>query len=130
MSKQAIMEVLLSGDNTLTKDEISWAIANIPNDNNSKQGLAFNHDADDMFTACGVGENNSELGTEYAKLRVSTPGEKKSEFIEYLEANGSPALIRSLIIRGVYTVEEKAEEKKGEVSSELEALLAIIKKLK
>lgn len=131
MSKQAIMEVLLSGDNTLTKDQISWAIANIPNDNNSKQGLAFNHDADDMFSACGLpSSEESSLGSEYANLRVSTPGEKKSEFIEYLEANGSPALIRSLIIRGVYTVEEKAEEKKGVVSSELEALLALIKKLK
>ena len=46
MSKRAIMEVLLSGDNTLTKDQISWAIANIPNDNESKPGLAFNHDAE------------------------------------------------------------------------------------
>ena len=130
MSKQAIMEAILSGDNNLTKDQINWAISNIPNDDNSKPGLAYNHDADDMFSACGVGQNNSELGSEYAQLRMDTPGDKKSEFIEYLEANGSAALIRSLIIRGVYSVEEKATEKKGEVSSEIEALLAIIKKLK
>jgi hypothetical protein len=129
MSKQAIMEVLLSGDNTLTKDQISWAIANIPNET-TKEGLAFDHSADDMFTACGVGINNGELAEEYAKLRMNTPGDKKSEFIEYLEANGSPALIRSLVIRGVYSVEQRAEEKKGEVSSELDALLALIKKLK
>jgi hypothetical protein len=61
---------------------------------------------------------------------VDTPGDKKSEFIEYLEANASPQLIRSLLIRGVYTIEEKANDKKAEVSSELEALLALIKKLK
>jgi hypothetical protein len=130
MSKQAIMEAILSGDNNLSKEQISWAIANIPNDDNSKKGLAFNHDKDDMFEACGVGINNGELADEYAKLRMSTPGDKKSEFIEHLEANGSLALIRSLVIRGVYSVEQRAEEKKGEVSSELDALLALIKKLK
>jgi hypothetical protein len=130
MSKQAIMEVLLSGDNTLSKEQISWAIANIPNDDNSKQGLAFDHDKDDMFDACGVQMNNSVLAEEYANLRISCPGSKKSEFIEYLETNASPALIRSLVIRGMYTVEQKAEEKQGEISTELEALLAMIKKLK
>ena len=129
MSKQAIMEVLLSGDNTLTKDQISWAITNIPNET-TKEGLAFDHSKDDLFDACGVQMNNSTLGEEYAKLRIDCPGDKKSEFIEYLEANGSTALIRSLIIRGVYAVEEKASEKKDEVNSELEALLALIKKLK
>jgi hypothetical protein len=121
---------LLSGDNTLTKDQISWAIANIPNDDNSKQGLAFDHSADDMFSACGVQMNNGELAEEYANLRINTPGDKKSEFIEHLEANGSAALIRSLVIRGVYSVEQKAEEKQTEISSELDALLAMIKKLK
>lgn len=129
MSKQAIMEAILSGDNNLSKEQISWAIANIPNET-TKQGLAFDHDADDLFSACGVPMSNSALAEEYAKLRMDTPGDKKSEFIEYLETNGSIALIRSLIIRGVYAVEEKAEEKRGEVNSELEALLAIIKKLK
>jgi len=129
MSKQAIMEVLLSGDNTLTKDQISWAIANIPNET-TKEGLAFDHSADDMFAACGVSMNNGELAEEYANLRINTPGDKKSQFIEHLEANGSPALIRSLVIRGVYSVEQKAEEKQTEISSELDALLAMIKKLK
>ncbi len=125
------MEAILSGDNNLTKDQINWAIANIPNDDNSKPGLGFNHDADDVFTACGLpSSEESSLGSEYARLRVDTPGDKKSEFIEYLEANASPQLIRSLIIRGVYTIEEKANDKKAEVSSELEALLALIKKLK
>jgi len=130
MSKNAIMEVLLSTDNNLTKEEISWAIANIPNDDNSKQGIGFDHDADDLFSACGVPTSNSALAEEYAKLRMNCPGDKKSEFIEYLENKGSIQLIRSLIIRGVYAVEEKANEKKDEVSSELDALLALIKKLK
>jgi len=129
MSKQAIMEVLLSGDNTLTKDQISWAIANIPNET-TKEGLAFDHSADDMFAACGVSMNNGELAEEYANLRINTPGDKKSQFIEHLEANGSPALIRSLVIRGVYSVAQKAEEKQTEISSDLAALLAMIKKLK
>ena len=123
------MEVILSGDNNLTKEQINWAIANIPNET-TKEGLAFNHDADDMFAACGVPMSNGTLAEEYANLRINTPGDKKSEFIEHLEANGSPALIRSLIIRGVYAVEEKANEKKGEISSELDALLALIKKIK
>jgi hypothetical protein len=130
MSKQAIMEAILSGDNNLSKEQISWAIANIPNDDNSKQGLAFDHSKDDMFDACGVQMNNSTLAEEYANLRINTPGDKKSQFIEHLEANGSTALIRSLVIRGVYSVEQKAEEKQNEVSSELDALLAMIKKLK
>jgi hypothetical protein len=129
MSKQAIMEAILSGDNNLSKEQISWAIANIPNET-KKEGLAFDHDKDDMFDACGVQMNNSVLAEEYANLRISCPGNKKSEFIEYLETNASPALIRSLVIRGMYTVEQKAEEKTSEVSSELEALLAMIKKLK
>lgn len=129
MSKNAIMEVLLSTDNNLTKEQISWAIANIPNET-TKEGLAFNHDEDDMFSACGVSMNNSKLGEEYAKLRMDCPGDKKSEFIEYLESKGSVALIRSLIIRGVHAVEERASEKKEEVSSELDALLALIRKMK
>jgi hypothetical protein len=130
MNKQAIMQVLLSGDNNLTKEQISWAIANIPNDDNSKQGLPFNHDADDMFDACGVSMTNSTLGEEYAKLRMNCPGDKKSQFIEHLEINGSPALIRSLLIRGMYTIEEKASEKTEELSKEMQSLLDMIKKLK
>ena len=123
------MEVLLSTDNNLTKDQISWAIANIPNET-TKEGLAFDHDKDDMFDACGISINNSKLAEEYVKLRMDCPGDKKSEFIEYLEANGSVALIRSLIIRGVYSVEQRAEEKQAEITPELDALLALIKKIK
>ena len=131
MSKQAIMEVILSGDNTLTQQQISWAIANIPNDDNARQCLPFNHDADDMFSACGLGEDTDTcLGGEYAKLRVAAPGDKKSQFIEYLEANASPQMMRSLLIRGVQSVEEKAEKMVDDMSDEMKQLLDLIKKLK
>ena len=130
MSKQAIMEVILSGDNTLTQQEISWAIANIPNET-TKECLPFNHDADDMFTACGLGDDtDSCLGLEYAKLRKDAPGDKKSQFIEYLEANASPQMMRSLLIRGVQSVEEKAEKMVDDMSDEMKQLLDLLKKLK
>lgn len=131
MSKQAIMEVILSGDNTLTQQQISWAIANIPNDENARQCLPFNHDADDMFTACGLSESIDDcLGKEYAKLRAAAPGDRKSQFIEYLEANASPQMMRSLLIRGVQSVEDKAEKMVGDMSDEMKQLLDLLKKLK
>ena len=130
MSKQAIMELVLSGDNNLTKEQISWAIANIPNET-TKESLPFNHDADDMFTACGLSESVDDcLGKEYAKLRAAAPGDKKSQFIEYLEANASPQMMRSLLIRGVQSVEDKAEKMVGDMSDEMKQLLDLLKKLK
>ena len=131
MSKQAIMEVLLSSDNKLTQEQISWAITNIPNDDNARQCLPYNHDADDMFSACGLTDSGEDcLGKEYAKLRVAAPGDKKSQFIEYLEGHASPQLMRSLLIKGVQSIETSAEKMVDDMSDDMKKLLDLIKKLK
>ena len=48
------MEVILSANNSLTQEEVSWAIRNIPNQENSDttdrtSSRIFDHNADDVF---------------------------------------------------------------------------------
>ena len=109
--KQRIMEVLLSGDNDLTKDEIQWAIQNIPNETISKP-VIYNHDADGVFDACGISDDlATKLIEEYASIRKNVDGSKKSMLIEAFMNNASPELHRSFIIRALMEFEEESAKK-------------------
>lgn len=119
------MEVLLSGDNNLTKDEINWAISNIPNDGIVKPvSSGYNHNSDNIYDACGFTDDKLEtLSEEYKNLRETSPGDKKSLFIEHLMNNASADLINLFVIKGVQHHEQKAHDKM------LEDLKALIDKL-
>jgi hypothetical protein len=109
--KQRIMEVLLSGDNDLTKDEIQWAIQNIPNETISKS-VVYNHDAESVFDACGISDDLAEkLGEEYKTIRENVDGSKKSMLIEAFMNNASPELVKSFIIRALMDYEQQHIQK-------------------
>lgn len=121
--KQRIMEALLSSDNNLSKDEINWAIANIPNDGATAKpnDTAYNHDADNIWDACGYSDDKLvALSKEYVKLREDSPGDKKSMFIEYFMQNASRDIINLFIIKGIQHHEQKAHDKMFE---DLKALI-------
>jgi len=104
--KQRIMEVLFSSSNNLTKQELDWAIANIPNET-INQPAVYDHDADVVYQACGLSDKcMDELHNEYVNIHKNNDFAKKSQLIEYVFQNGSPELIRSFAIRGIMDFEE------------------------
>lgn len=111
--KQKIMEVLMSADNGLSASEINWAIKNIPNETINGEitsDLPYEHEKKDMFEACGITGGNKPLSKEYTKLRETCPSDRKSALVEHVEKNASPALLRSFLIRGIFSVEKGKEE--------------------
>jgi hypothetical protein len=123
-TKHRILETLFSTNNSLTREEIAWAVENIPAESNSfSASIPFDHTQDTVYAACGINEEEmKECGNEYVKLK-SDDFDKRSQFVEHVVAYGSPRLIRSLIIRGIQGVEEKKMD-------DLKELLDLMKKLK
>ena len=128
MSKQAIMEVLLSTDNNLTKDQMDWAIKNIPNESGEVQTSGiyrqYNHELDSMMEACGFDTDTCRrVGKEYFGLKASCKGDRKSELIEHVFQNCSVDLQAYLMMRGVISLEETQESDRDDDVSELMKLL-------
>lgn len=105
--KQKIMEVILSANNSLTQEEVSWAIRNIPNQENSDttdriSSRIFDHNADDVFSACGFTKDYEKIFIKELKLIVDqTTDGTKSVFIENILNNASADLLDYLIVRGL-----------------------------
>ena len=108
--KQKIMEVILSANNSLTQEEVSWAIRNIPNQENSDttdriSSRIFDHNADDVFSACGFTKDYEKIFNKELKLIVDqTPDGTKSVFIENILNNASAGLLDYLIVRGLIEI--------------------------
>lgn len=114
--KQRIMEVLLSGDNDLTQEEINWAISNIPNSVDDPN--VYDHDKDSVFEACGIFKSDSEtLINEYNLIKKTLKEDgrdhnvRHSEMVQMLLHCASPKLLRSFVVRGVadYETDKKKE---------------------
>jgi len=121
--KHRIMEAILSGDNNLTKEEIDWAISNIPN-GVTPLNSDYNHELSDMGDACGItDEVHKAVKKEYIAIR-DLAGEKGSHIIEALEKSGSKLLLRSLMIRGMMEIEQDSTKKM------LDQLTKLLDKLK
>lgn len=106
------MEVILKADNGLSNEEVSWAIANIPNDSkNDKPGRVFDHTKESLFEACGfTAEHADSLKEELSKINKETPGTKKSEFIERVLSLASDDLRDYLVLRGVIDIMVDSKE--------------------
>lgn len=108
------MEVLLSTDNTLTQEEIQWAIANIPNESDSP--TVYDHDKDNIFEACGIYKTDSEeLIREYNHIRNVLKEDRDgnvrhSEMVQMLLHCASPKLLRSFVVRGVADYESDGKK--------------------
>jgi hypothetical protein len=112
--KQKIMEVILNANNSLTQEEVSWAIRNIPNQENSDttdrtSSRKFDHNADDVFLACGFTKDYEKIFNKELKLIVDqtpdqTPDGTKSVFIENILNNASADLLDYLIVRGLIEI--------------------------
>lgn len=131
MYKQAIMEALLSTDNNLTKDQLDWAIKNIPNESGEAQSSVsyrqYNHDLDSMMEACGfTNEECKRVGKEYFGLKGSCKGDRKSELIQHVFTNSSLDLQAYLMMRGIISLEE-AQESDGD--DNIKQLMELLKKL-
>lgn len=120
--KHQIMEVLLSGDNNLTKEQIQWAITNIPEDGKS---FTYDHTQEDVWAACGIDkEMNSRLIDEYRTIKNGVEGTKKSQLIEDFFTKASPDLQRSFLIRAICEFENEIQREM------LEKLQKLIDKMK
>lgn len=109
--KQRIMEVLLSGDNNLTNEEINWAINNIPN-GTGEVDIPFDHSKKKIYDACGITSDDAkDLAAEYNTIKKSLNDDNAegicgSMMVERIIQRGSPKLIRGLIVRGILDTEK------------------------
>jgi len=131
MSKQAIMEVLLSTDNNLTKEQLDWAISNIPNESAEVKSSVFyrqyDHSLDGMMEACGFNTDDCKrVGKEYFAIKKACNGDKKSELMEDVFTKSSLDLQAYLIMRGVIALEEAQEE---DAPDDIKQLMDLLKKL-
>ena len=121
--KHRIMEALLTSENSLSKSDIDWAIANIPTETVTEP-LPFDHSKSKVFDACGLPNSMcSDIMDEYRKIKNQDGIDKKSQIIEAVMNTGSAALIRSFVIRGIMEYEEGKD-------SALEGLKKFLDKLK
>lgn len=134
MNKHKIMEVLLSGNNDLTQEEINWAIKNIPNEDEETKYINYDHNHKNLVEAAMVCTERESV--EYKKLRsqfFKNPAEDitKSKLVEFIELNASPILIRMLLIEGICNIEDKkASSALDELEKEINLLHDLIKNLK
>jgi hypothetical protein len=117
--KHHIMEVLMRAENGLSNEEISWAIRNIPDEDAPGvvpgDPVVYNHEHNNIFDACGISDEVADrIQEEYREIRLSSPKGSKSMIIQALINNGSPDLIRSLVIRGVRSIEIQRSMRESE----------------
>lgn len=136
--KTRIMEALLSTENDLTKNDIEWAINNIPNeseqidpskeevvDKSSYKTLPYLHEKSGVAEACGLdAEVADQVHKEYANVRDDS-GDKMSEFVQHLEEKASPMLRRALIMKAVEKIEAT---KTDQMLDDIQLLIERIKK--
>lgn len=122
--KHKIMEVLLSGDNNLTNEEINWAINNIPN-GTGEVHVPFDHSKEKIYDACGITPDDAkDLSTEYNTIKMSlakdcSDGISGSMMVERIIQRGSPKLIRGLIVRGILDFEKPDPENIAKVVAKI-----------
>lgn len=113
-TKQRIMEVIFKAENGLSNEDISWAVKNIPEDDAPGvvpgDLVVYNHDHSNIFDACGISDEVADrIQQEYKDLRLENSTKScKSMLIQSIMNKGSNDLIRSLVIRGVASVELKS----------------------
>lgn len=123
-TKHKILETLFSSNNSLTRDDIAWAVENIPDNESSREPIPFDHDKQHVYEACGLTDDDlKEVANEYRKIKMSKDHDKKSNLVEDIVSTGSSKLIRSLLIKGVMQVE-------SDVTDSLKEVLDLIKKMK
>lgn len=107
--KHRIMEVILSAENSLTKEEIDWAIVNIPNETTSTKPVRkFDHSLPNVLEACGfMREEMDDLKNELLKLSKDT--DTKSGLIEKIINCGSHNLRDFLITKAILNMQNKPD---------------------
>lgn len=126
--KHKIMEAILSSDNNLTKEEIDWAITNIPNE--GKSARQFNHDIKlDIMEACGYQKSDKMLIKDELSNLVNESNDNNdaclSQLIERIISHGSVDLHNYLIIKSILDITNKKDEE-----NPLDKLLNLLKNLK
>lgn len=134
MNKQEVMEKLLSADANVPADVIMYVGANL-SDKNEK--VSFNHDADSIFEACGIEENDvEEMHNALQNFMDKQPkGQKqKSKAVEFIVNSGNVKwhTISTIIALQKSERPEKSEMPMFKIPEELKDLLlkALLKRLK
>ena len=135
MYKQAIMEALLSTDNNLTKDQLNWAIQNIPSEAGETVVSArlirnYDHNSDSMLEACGFDKDVCRtVGKEYFSIKAACNGDKKSELIQDVLEKSSLDLQAYLAIRGILSLETSEDFEESGSDADIDQLMRLLKKL-
>lgn len=112
MNKHEIMKVLLLANNNLTQEQINWADKNLPNRDEPIKYIAYDHEKKNLLEAAGVSNEREYL--EYKQLKsefinkIAKKSFSKSEFVEFIESNASPILIRAFFIEGIFNFENQS----------------------
>lgn len=129
MNKQEVMEKLLSVDANVPADVIMYVGANLSDKN---QTVSFDHDAGDVFGACGIEEKDvEEMHNALQNFMDKQPkGQKqKSKAVEFIVNSGN---VKWHTISTIIALQKRERPEKSEMPEELKELLlkALLKKLK
>ena len=111
MNKSQVMEALLDSSSNVPSEIVSFIGMNLPNDAESK--AVFNHDADNMFEACGITDADTESLTKALNDYMnSIPNGQRanSKAVEFILNSNNVKWLLICIISAVKTVSISADE--------------------
>lgn len=129
MTKQQVMEALLSADSNIPSNVISFIGSNLKDA--SVDVIPFNHDEDHVFEACGIQEKDCKEMTEAINNYMNDlpkSERQQSRAVEYIVNSGNAKFIRIAVVAGLQKVRENADDSKSDLSDLI--MKALLRKLK
>lgn len=111
MNKSKVMETLLDSSCNIPSDIISFIGMNLPNDAENK--VVFNHEADNMFEACGITQDDTTSLTKGLNDYMNSlpHGERaNSKAVEYVLNSNNVKWLLLCIISTIKQVSVSTEE--------------------
>ena len=129
MTKEQAMKALLCADSNIPTEVINFIGANLPD--NNVEIIAFDHDQEHVFEACGIQEGDCKEMTEVLNDYMNSlpkSERQQSKAVEYIVNGGNQKFIRIAVVAGLQKVRENADDSKSDLNELL--LKALLKKLK
>lgn len=122
LSKEKVMQALLSADSNVPSEVISYIGANL--NCGVQEHLAFDHDRTSVFEACGVTENDvKDLNRRINAYMSSLEDAKKSMAVEFIANSGNQKWIRAITVIGLQAMEARNEKGTDGIPDEFTRLL-------
>lgn len=125
MKKTDVMEALLDANSNVPASVISFVGANLK-DNDKDNSIVFNHDADNVFDACGIVEKDTKVFAKAVNDYMESLPEgsrARSKAIEFVFNSGNPKWMLLCVISAMKAMSENE-------TSDFEDLLRQIMMLK